>query len=175
MQKTRVQSLGQEDPLEKEMATHSSILAHSRNPMDRRCLEGYSPWGCKRVRHDLAIEHEHEENQKLLWWGWLFQIYKFIKYTSVLEQLSIGKFGKGNDNPLQYSCLRNPMNRGTWQATVPRVAKEPDTKTERLNNNKLENYPRSISSFLTPLDRICTLYLNTDLLKDWHVLFQLVL
>ena len=31
------------------------------------------------------------------------------------------------------------MNRGTWQATVPRVAKETDTKTERLNNNKLEN------------------------------------
>ena len=31
---TRVQSLGQEDPLEKEMATHSSILAW-RNPMDR--------------------------------------------------------------------------------------------------------------------------------------------
>ena len=27
MQKTRVQSLGQEDPLEKEMATHSSVLA----------------------------------------------------------------------------------------------------------------------------------------------------
>ena len=27
MQETRVQSLGQEDPLEKEMATHSSILA----------------------------------------------------------------------------------------------------------------------------------------------------
>ena len=24
--------------------------------------------------------------------------------------------GKGNDNPLQYSCLRNPMDRGVWQA-----------------------------------------------------------
>ena len=33
-QGTRVQSLGQEDPLEKEMATHSSILA-SENPVDR--------------------------------------------------------------------------------------------------------------------------------------------
>ena len=31
----RVQSLGQEDPLEKEMATHSSILAWRMNPMDR--------------------------------------------------------------------------------------------------------------------------------------------
>ena len=26
--------------------------------------------------------------------------------------------GKGHDNPLQYSCLENPMNRGTYQATV---------------------------------------------------------
>ena len=31
--------------------------------------------------------------------------------------------GVGNDNPLQYFCLGNPMDRGTWQATVHRVAK----------------------------------------------------
>ena len=31
--------------------------------------------------------------------------------------------GVGNDNPLQSPCLENPLNRGTWQATVPRVAK----------------------------------------------------
>ena len=30
---------------------------------------------------------------------------------------------EGNDNPLQYSCLENPMDRGAWQATVYRVAK----------------------------------------------------
>ena len=34
MRETRVQFLGQEDPLEKEMATHSSTLAW-KNPMDR--------------------------------------------------------------------------------------------------------------------------------------------
>ena len=34
MQETRVRYLGQEDPLEKEMATHSSILAW-KNPVDR--------------------------------------------------------------------------------------------------------------------------------------------
>ena len=28
--------------------------------------------------------------------------------------------GEGNDNTLQYSCLRNPMDRGAWQATVHR-------------------------------------------------------
>ena len=26
--------------------------------------------------------------------------------------------GEGNDNPLQYSCLENPMDRGIWWATV---------------------------------------------------------
>ena len=31
--------------------------------------------------------------------------------------------GGGNGNPLQYSCLENPMDRGTWQATVHGVTK----------------------------------------------------
>ena len=29
----------------------------------------------------------------------------------------------GHGNPIQYSCLKNPMDRGTWQATVQRVEK----------------------------------------------------
>ena len=35
--------------------------------------------------------------------------------------------GEGNGNPLQCSCLRNPMGRGAWQATVHGVTKELDT------------------------------------------------
>ena len=31
--------------------------------------------------------------------------------------------GGGNGNPLQYSCLGNPMNRGAWRPTVHGVAK----------------------------------------------------
>ena len=31
--------------------------------------------------------------------------------------------GEGNGNPLQYSCLENPMDRGVWQATVHGVAR----------------------------------------------------
>ena len=31
--------------------------------------------------------------------------------------------GEGNGNPLQYYCLENSMDRGTWQATANRVAK----------------------------------------------------
>ena len=34
--------------------------------------------------------------------------------------------GKGNGNPVQYSCLGNPMDRGAWWATVHGVPKESD-------------------------------------------------
>ena len=46
MQETWVWSLGWEDPLEKEMATHSSILAWGESH-EQRSPAGYSPWGCK--------------------------------------------------------------------------------------------------------------------------------
>ena len=59
MQETWVQSLGQEDPLEKGMATHSSIL--SGEPHRQRILAGYSPWGRKRVGHDLATEQQQQQ------------------------------------------------------------------------------------------------------------------
>ena len=42
--------------------------------------------------------------------------------------------GEENGNPLQYSCLGNPMDRGAWQVTVYGVAKELNTM-DRLNNN----------------------------------------
>ena len=45
LQETRLRSLGREDPLENEMATHSSILAWKAH--GQRSLVGYSPWGCK--------------------------------------------------------------------------------------------------------------------------------
>jgi len=41
---------------------------------------------------------------------------------------------EGNGNPIQYSCLENPMERRACQATVHGVSKESDT-TEQLNNN----------------------------------------
>ena len=47
MKETWVQSLGQEDPLEKEMETDSSILAWKS--YGQKSLEGYSPWGQKEL------------------------------------------------------------------------------------------------------------------------------
>ena len=41
--------------------------------------------------------------------------------------LGLGRFpGEGNGNPLQHSCLGNPMDRQTWWAAVHGVAKELD-------------------------------------------------
>ena len=42
--------------------------------------------------------------------------------------------GEGNGNPLQYSCLENPVERGAWWAIVHGVAKE-SNMTEWLNSS----------------------------------------
>ena len=45
-----------------------------------------------------------------------------IRDTGSIPRLSRSP-GEGNDNPLQYSYLENPMDRGAWQTTVHGVAK----------------------------------------------------
>ena len=54
-QETQVQSLGQEDPLEEKMVTHSSILPWKILGTEEP--GGQSPWGCKRARYDWATKH----------------------------------------------------------------------------------------------------------------------
>ena len=53
----------------------------------------------------------------------------------------LGKIlGEGNGNPVQFSCLGNPMDRGSWWATVHEVAKSQtrlSTHTLRLNERDL--------------------------------------
>ena len=52
--------------------------------------------------------------------------------------------GEGNGNPLQYSCLGNPRDRGAWWATVCGVAKESDTTYQLNSNNNLRiNHQKS--------------------------------
>ena len=64
MQEMQVQSLGQDDPLEKEMATHSSILAWEIH--GQRSLVGYSRRS-HRVRHNRMTEHIHRQILCLLY------------------------------------------------------------------------------------------------------------
>ena len=60
---------------------------------------------------------------------YLTVIYPIENYFSKSPSpiLSLFICGVGNGNPLQYSCLGNPTDRGAWQATVYRVGKEPET------------------------------------------------
>ena len=55
--------------------------------------------------------------------------------SSLLERFP----GERNGNPLQYSCLGNPMNRGAWQVTVHGVTKEVGT-TWGLKNSGMQGF-----------------------------------
>ena len=52
--------------------------------------------------------------------------------------------GGGNGNPLQYSCLDNPMGRGAWWATVHGLAK---------GRTRLSEHTHPLSSVLWPLKK----------------------
>ena len=51
--------------------------------------------------------------------------------------------GKGNGNPLQYSCLETSMDRGAWWATVPWFAKESDTMEQLTLLMTLSSSPQA--------------------------------
>ena len=76
------------------------------------------------VRHDWATELT-DTIFGLLWW----LSYKETAYNAgdAGDMCSIPRLGRspgeGHGNPLQYSCLENPMDRGAWWATVYGVAK----------------------------------------------------
>ena len=52
---------------------------------------------------------------------------QMVENIPALQEDSIPGLGRspggGHNNPLQYSCLENPMDRGAWQATVHEVTK----------------------------------------------------
>ena len=52
--------------------------------------------------------------------------------------------GEGNGNPLQYSCLENPMDRGAWEATVHGVAKSRTQLSDFTSLHFKLRYNRSI-------------------------------
>ena len=67
MRETCVQSLGQKDPLEEGMATHSIILAWRILPHGQRSLMGYSPWGCKESDTTKVTSHAGTHSWDYVW------------------------------------------------------------------------------------------------------------
>ena len=52
-----------------------------------------------------------------------FLIAQLVNHLPAMQETQIRFLGQeeGNGNPLQYSCLENPMDRGAWQAKVHRI------------------------------------------------------
>ena len=148
IQETLVQSLGWENPLEKEMATHSSSLFWEIPWTE----EPSRLWGFKLHVHRIAKSrtrlcmpadpclsyiiwlHLAELSGKQNHEDWLENCKSLILNLVLLlkaiherqqHQFHISSLwhGEGNGNPLQYSCLENPMDGGAWRAVVHGVAK----------------------------------------------------
>ena len=67
--------------------------------------------------------------------------------------------GGGHGNPLQYSCLENPMDRGAWRATVHRVARS-QTRLKRLSTAQKKPASETVwmeAGFLHPVPSLTTL------------------
>ena len=60
-----------------------------------------------------------------------------VRQTEQLHfHFSLSCIGEGNDNPLQYSCLENPRDRGAWWAAAYGVAQS-RTRRKRLSSSKV--------------------------------------
>ena len=133
-------SLRWEDPLEKGMGTHSSILAW-KIPMDR----GLQSMGSQRIGHDWAAKPEKAmatHSSSLAWKlprmeepGRLQSMGSRRVGHDWATSLSLFTFmhRQGNGSPLQCSCLENPRDGRTWWAAVYGVAQS-QTRLKRLSS-----------------------------------------
>ena len=112
-------SLGGEDPLEKETAVHSSILAWeipwTEEPFRLQSMK------LQRVRHNLATKQQlahRKEQASGSQWGFPGGSVGKEFTCDERDRGSIPGSGRSpgeeNGSPLQYSCPRTPRDRGAW-------------------------------------------------------------
>ena len=89
-QQTQVQSLGQEDTLEEEMATHSNILAWKIPWAEEP--DGLQSMGLQGVGHDWASIHTYRASERLGFRSWLSPLSAKWCWASDLTLLSLSFF-----------------------------------------------------------------------------------
>ena len=119
MRETRVQSLGREDLLEKEMATHSSILAWKIPRVEKPSR--LQSMASERVKHDWESNTTEWLHFSLCCTASQVALEVENPPANAGDTRDVGLIsesgrspGEGHGNALQYSCLENPMDRGTW-------------------------------------------------------------
>ena len=86
-----------------------------------------------------------------------FPVVKTVKRLLAMRETwvrSLGREdspGKGNGNPLQYSCLENPKDRGAWWAAVYRVAQSQTRLKWLSSSSMMENSLKNIYNWITLL------------------------
>ena len=103
---------------------------------------GYSPWGC--TESDTAEATWHTQPLPSLNYTSAFTDINMVSLK--LEARVTGPFHfekgisseGGNDNPLQYSCLENSLDRGTWRTTVREVTSVFFSSCDSLVGDSLE-------------------------------------
>ena len=114
------------------MAPHSSTLAW-KIPW-RRSLEGCSPWG-----------------------RWGSDTTEWLHF-----HFSHSWIGEGNGNPLQYSCLENPSDRGAWWAAVYGVAQS-WTQLKWLSSSSSRDYRSYTGNHQWKMSLFLLFWVNTFL------------
>ena len=149
MQESQVQTLGQKDPLEKAMASGSSILAwripwtegpgglqsiwSQESHMAEQLNTSHSPYFPSSLLNKFKAEiyqkkkktNKQTKNNYILSFCFTSSSDGKESACNVGDPVqSLGwedSPGEGNGNPLQYSCLENPMDGEAWQVTVQGV------------------------------------------------------
>ena len=131
MQETWLQSMGQNDPLEEEMATHSSILAWKKSH-GQRSLVGHSPWGCKELDMTEELNRHISLAHTLLFYHIFWDFPFFIKPSIKILRfncffgvfISLGRWGGTLYHEKKKDSFRYALTGGCWHGeTVGRLTR----------------------------------------------------
>ena len=104
--------------------SHDELLTHLKTPWTTFKKNKKNP-ACVYVYRSIKKKHKLRLLNEIMVPRWL-NIKNHLQYRRHGFNSTPGSGrspGGGHGNPLQYSCLKNPMDRGAWQATVHGVSK----------------------------------------------------